>query len=136
MLDLAVFKQKAFIFGALAYFLLQFINIGTSFVLPNYVQIVGHQSSLIGGLILLPGSIIAGLLNLLFGNWYDKVGSKLPPYIGTSLLTIGSFLFGMNLTVIMIIIFYGILMLGHRMAFINTMAEALNWKARICEQMQ
>lgn len=79
MLDLAVFKQKAFIFGALAYFLLQFINIGTSFVLPNYVQIVGHQSSLIGGLILLLGSIIAGLLNPLFGNWYDKVGSKLPP---------------------------------------------------------
>ena len=79
LLDLAVFKQKAFIFGALAYFLLQFINIGTSFVLPNYVQIVGHQSSLIGGLILLLGSIIAGLLNPLFGNWYDKVGSKLPP---------------------------------------------------------
>lgn len=41
LLDLAVFKQKAFVFGALAYFLLQFNNIGISFVLPNYIQIVG-----------------------------------------------------------------------------------------------
>lgn len=43
LLDLEVFKQPAFVYGALAYFLLQFINIGTSFVLPNYVQIVGQQ---------------------------------------------------------------------------------------------
>ena len=51
LLNLGVFKQKAFIYGALAYFLLQFNNIGISFVLPNYIQIVGKQSSLIGGLI-------------------------------------------------------------------------------------
>lgn len=63
LLDLAVFKQNAFVWGALAYFLLQFNNIGISFVLPNYVQIVSHQNSLVGGLILLPRSIIAGLLN-------------------------------------------------------------------------
>lgn len=74
LLDLAVFKQEAFIWGALAYFLLQFNNIGISFVLPNYIQIVGHQNSLVGGLILLPGSIIAGVLNPYFGSLYDRNG--------------------------------------------------------------
>lgn len=128
LLDLAVFKQKAFVYGALSYFLLQFINIGTSFVLPNYAQIVGYQTSLIGGLILLPGSIIAGLLNPYFGNLYDHVGAKLPLYLGGSLILLSSVLFaifGLHLTVLMIILIYSILMLGHRMSFSNTMAEAL-----------
>lgn len=128
LLDLAVFKQKAFIYGASAYFLLQFINIGTSFVLPNYAQIVGHQTSLVGGLILLPGSIIAGLLNPLFGKLYDAKGAKLPLYLGGGFITISSILFaifGLHLTTLMIIVIYGVLMLGHRMAFSNTMAEAL-----------
>lgn len=128
LIDLRVFKQKAFVYGALSYFLLQFINIGTSFVLPNYVQIVGKQSSLIGGLILLPGSIIAGLLNPVFGNLYDHVGGKIPLYLGGSLMLFSSLLlatYGLNLTVVMIIVIYGLLMLGHRMSFSNTMAEAL-----------
>lgn len=128
LLDLAVFKQKAFVFGALAYFLLQFNNIGISFVLPNYIQIVGKQSSLVGGLILLPGSIIAGLLNPYFGSLYDKRGAKLPLYLGGLLMALGCLLFavfGLNLSTMMIVIFYGVMMLGHRMSFSNTMAEAL-----------
>lgn len=128
LLDLTVFKQKAFIYGFISYFSLQFINIGTSFVLPNYAQIVGHQTSLVGGLILLPGSIIAGLLNPLFGKLYDIKGAKLPLYLGGAFITFSSILFaifGLNLTTAMIIVIYGLLMLGHRMAFSNTMAEAL-----------
>lgn len=131
LLDLAVFKQKAFVFGALAYFLLQFNNIGISFVLPNYIQIVGKQSSLVGGLVLLPGSIIAGLLNPYFGSLYDKLGAKLPLYSGGLLMAISCLLFaifGLNLSSMMIIIFYGIMMLGHRMAFSNTLAESLKVK--------
>ncbi|GAA3628255.1 hypothetical protein GCM10022297_03470 [Lactobacillus hamsteri] len=129
LLNLAVFKQRAFVYGAIAYFLLQFINIGTSFVLPNYVQIVGHQTSLVGGLILLPGSIIAGVLNPLFGNIYDHVGAKLPLFLGGTTLAISCvlfWLFGLHLTSLLIVIVYGFLMLGHRMAFSNTMAESLN----------
>lgn len=128
LLDLAVFKQKAFVWGALAYFLLQFNNIGISFILPNYVQIVSHQNSLVGGLILLPGSIIAGLLNPYLGSLYDKRGAKSPLYLGGSLMMLGCLLFmifGLNLNVLMIVIFYGIMMMGHRMSFSNTLAESL-----------
>ena len=128
LLDLAVFKQKAFVFGALAYFLLQFNNIGIIFVLPNYILIVGKQSSLVGGLVLLPGSIIAGLLNPYFGSLYDKRGAKLPLYLGGFFMALSCLLFaifGLNLSAMMIIIFYGIMMMGHRMSFSNTMAEAL-----------
>lgn len=128
LLNLAVFKEKIFVFGAIAYFLLQFINIGTSFVLPNYAQIVNHQTALIGGLILLPGNIIAGLLNPVFGKLYDRVGAKIPLYLGDFLLFAGSALFtifGRNLNILLMIIFDGILMLGQRLAFSNTLTEAL-----------
>lgn len=128
LLDLAVFEDKAFIFGACAYFLLQFINIGVSFVLPNYIQIVNKQTSLIGGLVLLPGSIIAGLLNPYFGRIYDRWGAKVPLYSGAFLMVLGSFLlaiWGLSLSTWMIICFYGVLMLGHRMSFSNTMAQSL-----------
>lgn len=96
--------------------------------MPNYIQIVGKQSSLIGGLILLPGSIIAGLLNPYFGSLYDKKGAKLPLYLGGSLMLISCLLFaifGLKLTVMMIVMIYGLMMLGHRMSFSNTLAEAL-----------
>lgn len=128
LLDLSVFEDKGFIFGACAYFLLQFINIGVSFVLPNYIQIVNKQTSLIGGLVLLPGSIVAGLLNPYFGRLYDRVGAKVPLYGGAFLMALASLLlanWGLSLTAWMIICFYGILMLGHRMSFSNTMAQSL-----------
>ncbi len=34
-------------------------------------------------------------------------------------------IFGLNLNVLMIVIFYGIMMMGHRMSFSNTLAESL-----------
>ncbi|MEB3365184.1 hypothetical protein SDC49_21585 [Lactobacillus sp. R2/2] len=72
MINLDIFRNKPFIFAMISYLLLQFINIGTSFAIPNYVQIVNHATSLIGGLVLLPGCIISGLLNPWFGHIYDK----------------------------------------------------------------
>lgn len=128
LLNLLVFKQKGFIFGVVAYFLFQFINIGVSFVLPNYIQIVGHQSSLVGGLMLLPGSIIAGLLSPWFGQIYDRKGAKLPLYVGGILMTASCLaftLFGYGLTALMIVFIYTIESIAHRLSFSNTLAEAL-----------
>lgn len=128
LVNLAVFKSKAFIYALIAYFSLQFINIGISFVLPNYAQIVGGSTSLIGGLILLPGSIISSIFNPIFGRFYDTHGAKAALYTGSIMFIIASVLFmifGLNLTTIMLMIFYTVLMLGHRMCFNNTMAEAM-----------
>ena len=74
------------------------------------------------------GSVIAGLLNPYFGSLYDKRGAKLPLYLGGFFMALSCLLFaifGLNLSAMMIIIFYGIMMMGHRMSFSNTMAEAL-----------
>lgn len=128
LINLSVFSNKAFNYGLMAYFLLQFINIGISFVLPNYIQIVDKQTSLVSGLALLPGSIASALLNPVFGMLYDRFGGKLPLFGGATLMLIGTACFsvlGLKLTVVMIVIYYTFVSFGHKMAFSNTMAEML-----------
>lgn len=49
-------------------------------------------------------------------------------YLGGILMALSRLLlaiYGLNLFTMMIMVFYGLLMLGHRMAFSNTLAEAL-----------
>ena len=127
LINLDIFKNKPFVFAMISYLLLQFINIGTSFVLPSYVQIVNHESSLIGGLVLLPGCILSGFLNPWFGHIYDQKGPKLPFLTGTIFCFTASILFtifGLKISTVMVGVFYGIMIIGRQMAFNNTMAEA------------
>lgn len=134
LLNLKVLRQSGFVFGLLAYFLFQFINIGVSFVLPNYIEIVGHQSSLVGGLVLLPGSIIAGLLSPWFGQIYDRKGAKLPLYGGGTMMTLSCLAFtafGGNLTAMTIVLIYTLESIAHRLAFSNTLAEALKLQPKV-----
>lgn len=128
LFDIAIFQVKPFVFAFLAYLALQFVNLGTSFILPNYVQIVNHSTSLVGGLILLPGSILAAVLNPAFGNWYDRKGAAQPLYTGTITMTLGCLLlalFSLHMTTAMIIVFFAFMMVGRQMAFNNTLAEGL-----------
>lgn len=128
-LNLDVFENKAFIWGILAYFLLQLVNIGISFVLPNYLQIVGKQNALIAGLALLPGNIIAALLNPLFGKIYDDFGAKLLLFLGSFMMMLGCILLtiiGLNWGLALVMITYGILVIGHRMSFSNTLASSIS----------
>ena len=127
LINLDIFKNKPFIFAMISYLLLQFINIGTSFAIPNYVQIVNHATSLIGGLVLLPGCIISGLLNPWFGHVYDKRGPRLPLLTGTVFCLTACLLFAifsLKISTLMVGVFYGIMIIGRQMAFNNTMAEA------------
>ena len=128
LLNINVFKSKTFVSSLIAYFFLQFANIGMSFVLPTYVQIVNHQSALIGGLILLPGSFIASAATPLFGKMLDDKGAKLPILLGNSIFTAGliGFVFGGKILPIgLIIIFYLIFTFGRSMVLGNTMTFGL-----------
>lgn len=128
LFDTSVLRNQRFILALLAYLLLQSLNIGMSFVLPSYAQIVGGFSSMVGGLILLPGSVIPSLLNPWFGKLYDQHGARLPLFIGAGFLLAGTILFscfGMHLTVWMMICFYLLTQTGHRISFNNTMTEAI-----------
>ncbi|AZP90161.1 MFS transporter [Pediococcus acidilactici] len=128
LFSLQVFKQPAFLYSFLPYIMLQFANVGINFLLPNYVQDVFQATSLVGGLILLPGSLFNGFGQPLYGWLLDRFGGKVPLYIGDILFTlalVGLMCWGPQLGVVGITIAYLIFAIGRSMAFGNSVAYGL-----------
>ncbi|GAY71898.1 DHA2 family efflux MFS transporter permease subunit [Lentilactobacillus kosonis] len=128
LVNIDIFKNPVFSMALLAYVFIQFTNIGINFVLPNYSQIADHSTSLIAGLIMLPGSLIGGLLNPLWGQMYDSLGAKRPITIGNAVYFLAIILFAafsFHLSAIMILIYYILFAIGMTMSFNNTMTYTL-----------
>lgn len=128
LVNLKIFKNRVFVTALLAYIFIQFTNIGVNFVLPNYAQIADHATSLVAGLIMLPGSLIAGLSTPLWGRMYDSFGAKRPITMGNTLFFLAIVLFAIfsfKLSPILILVYYAIFAIGMNMAFANTMTYAL-----------
>ncbi|GEO69475.1 MFS transporter [Levilactobacillus acidifarinae] len=128
LLKLEIFRNPIFTYSFFAYVILQFCNIGINFALPNYAQIVVGASSLAGGLMLLPGSLVTAILQPWFGHLLDEHGAKLPILLGSSLFllaALGFTVLGQHLSVVVIAIFYIVYSIGRSMAFSNTMTNGL-----------
>lgn len=124
LIDMDIFKNIPFVCHLVAFFLINAIMLGTSFLLPNYLQVALLCESMIAGFMLLPGAGLNALMGPFSGAALDKIGAKLPILIGTGLMTIGILLFtvfGMKLNIEMIIGFYIIFGIGCGIAFGNTM---------------
>ncbi|MFT8949813.1 MAG: MFS transporter, partial [Liquorilactobacillus hordei] len=108
--------------------MLQFSNVGINFLLPNYVQEVFQATSLVGGLILLPGSILNCFGQPIYGWMLDHFGGKIPLYIGDILFTlslVGLTIGGPQLGVWGITFAYLVFAVGRSMAFGNSVAYGL-----------
>ncbi|WP_125567195.1 DHA2 family efflux MFS transporter permease subunit [Companilactobacillus insicii] len=128
LLNLKIFKNKSFSLHLVAFFLIQIIALGISFILPNYIQLVNHQTALTAGLIVLPGAALGAVLAPLSGTIYDKLGARKPIMFGITLQIIAMFLFfikGKNLTTLYILSIYILLMIGMGSVMGNTMTNAL-----------
>lgn len=128
LFSLRVFQSKAFLYSFLPYIMLQFANVGINFLIPNYVQDVFAASSLIGGLVLLPGSLFNGFGQPLYGWMLDHFGGKLPLYLGDILFTLALAILaavGDRIGVLGITIAYLVFAIGRSMAFGNSVAYGL-----------
>lgn len=128
LVNINIFKNPVFTMSLIAYIFIQFTNIGINFVLPNYAQIADHATSLIAGIIMLPGSLISGLLNPVWGRMYDTMGAKRPITIGNTVYCLAIILFAVscfNLSPALILVYYTLFAIGMTMSFSNTMTYAL-----------
>ena len=124
LIDIRIFQNIPFVCHLVAFFLINAIMLGTSFLLPNYLQVALLCESMAAGFMLLPGAGFNALMGPFSGAALDKIGAKLPILTGTGLMTIGIALFavfGMKLSPGMIIAFYIIFGVGCGTAFGNTM---------------
>ncbi|BDZ32163.1 MFS transporter [Lactiplantibacillus sp. WILCCON 0030] len=127
ILDLKIFRNLIVDWHLLAYFLLQFINIGSSFILPNVAQLVLGKGSFIAGLMLLPGALLGACLAPLAGRIMDRDGAYRPILGGVTAMLIGCIAFVVShefLTVGLICVFFVIMRVGFSFAFGNTITNA------------
>jgi MFS transporter, DHA2 family, lincomycin resistance protein len=79
LLNLRVFKYPMYIVGVIMVVACMMIFMSTMIILPMYLQNENGLglSTLVAGLMLLPGSALNGILSPRMGSWYDKYGPNL-----------------------------------------------------------
>ncbi|MBY5004877.1 MFS transporter [Streptococcus suis] len=128
-LDIHIMKDPAVRLGLLPFFIYQFTNLGTNFIVPNFLIEVQGASSVTAGFALLPGTLLGAFLAPLFGKFYDLKGPKPSLYIGNSLLSVALLVMTLwtgSLTVFSLAITYIFFTFGRNMAFNNTMAVSVS----------
>ncbi|WP_105565431.1 MDR family MFS transporter [Microbacterium halophytorum] len=93
LLDLRVFRSSNFTLSVIIMAVVAFSMLGTFAVLPLYLQTVAGLSSLESGLVLLPGSVIMGLLGPVMGRIYDARGPRTLLIPGSIMIALSMFIY-------------------------------------------
>ena len=75
-LELRTFKSRDFMLSVIGSMILYFVMMGSSIIMPLYVQSIKGLSATISGLVTLPGSLLMALVSPFAGKIYDKIGMK------------------------------------------------------------
>ncbi|UPL11601.1 MDR family MFS transporter [Microbacterium sufflavum] len=93
LLDLRVFRVGNFSLAVIIMTILALSMFGTLTLLPQYLQNVAGLTALESGLILLPGSVLMGLLGPVMGRVYDAKGTRPLLIPGTILVSAALFFY-------------------------------------------
>ncbi|GIP63464.1 multidrug MFS transporter [Virgibacillus pantothenticus] len=114
VLDLRVFKYPMFTHGMLMFLIIIMTMFSSEIILPIYMQGALAFSAAKAGMMLLPGSIINGLMSPVMGHLFDKFGPRVMMIPATFILSTTMFMLSRlneNTEAWMIIVAYIILML-------------------------
>ncbi|MHA5110197.1 DHA2 family efflux MFS transporter permease subunit [Oenococcus oeni] len=128
LISISIFKKWEFVCPLLIYFLIQFIQLSLTFLLPNCAQLILKKGVTISGIMLLCGSLISAILQPLTGRMLDSFSVKIPLVIGAFFLitsTISFTIFQRYLSVFLIAALYVIYMIGFSFVFNNSLTYAL-----------
>lgn len=128
ILNLNLFKSPRFSGHALIYFLLQFISIAITFLLPNYAQLVNQAAPMQAGLIMLPAGLVGALANALGGRALDRFGARRPILSGSILVLLELTIFAAaaaQMSNQMIMWSYVVYLAGLGFVWGNTLTDAL-----------
>ena len=93
VLDIRVFRYPMFTLGVLFFFIIVMAMFSSEIILPIYMQGPLALSAATAGLVLLPGSLLNGLLSPFMGHLFDKIGPKKMMIPGSIFLCVTMFIF-------------------------------------------
>lgn len=82
-LDIRVFRSRVFTVSVISSMFLYFIMMGSSIMMPLYVQSILGKSATISGLVTLPGSLAMAIVSPYAGKLYDKFGMRMLAIVGS-----------------------------------------------------
>ena len=92
LLELKIFKDYNFTITMIVNIVLAMALFGGLLLLPLYLQSIRDFSPLDSGLLLLPGTLLMGILGVFTGKIYDKYGIKMLATFGIGIVTIATFM--------------------------------------------
>ena len=90
LVNLSIFSSRRFVTGFVALNLMFASFMGVTLVVPLYVETLCGGTSLDAGMVLLPGTIAALILNPLSGALTDRIGTRPVVIVAGALFAIGS----------------------------------------------
>lgn len=98
-LELRILRSKDYALSVIGSMMLYFVMMGSSLIMPLYVQSIMGESATISGIVTLPGSLAMAVVSPFAGKIYDKVGMRKLFLVGTFamiLSTLGMFTIKMS----------------------------------------
>lgn len=89
-LDVRILENKNYATSVISSMILYLVMMGSSVMMPLYVQSVMGCSAVISGLVTLPGSLATAVVSPLAGKMYDKMGIKKIFIAGSAALIISN----------------------------------------------
>lgn len=89
-LDVKILGSRDYAVSVISSMVLYLVMMGSSVMMPLYVQSVMGYSAVISGLVTLPGSLATALVSLFAGRMYDKMGIKKIFVAGSAALVISN----------------------------------------------
>ena len=127
VIDFSLLKKKSVFLHLINYFVLAFVNIGISWLLPMVAEVNLHQTSMVAGLLVLPGALIGAIISPSTGAIMDKKGAFLPLMIGNICLLASAVLFfflNNVMTSMILLALFVVLRIGVAFSFGNVMGAA------------
>ncbi|WP_461226716.1 MFS transporter [Lacticaseibacillus suihuaensis] len=127
LLDWRILREPVLSLRLVTYFLLQFINIGASFVIPMLVEDGLGHSAMQAGLVLFPGAAVGAVVAPLAGRLYDRRGIRGLIVASTGVVALGTLLFtalGQRLGLLGILALFVLVRIGFNLGFGNLMSAA------------
>lgn len=115
MIDIRVFRYPMYTFGVVTFFIIIMIMFASEIILPLYMQGPLALAAATAGLVLLPGSLMNGLLSPVMGHMFDRYGPKKLMLPGSIFMMLTMFTFSrldLNTPLWVIIVTYIILMIS------------------------
>lgn len=129
LLDLKVFNFPMFRRGVIVYTFIIMVMLASEVILPLYMQGPLALSAAVAGLVLLPGSILNGLMSPIMGQLFDKFGPR-KLLIPASLVLCGTMFllsrFDLQTPIWLLVVSYLLLMVSVSAIMMPVQTNALN----------